>query len=221
MNDCYRRHQSHCQCFVLELGGHHIESEECILGEDDAVAGRETQNNCLHCDQGRRKEPRTRIGILQVYLDRLSLAYVWGSGTTFSPPDRGSIQPYSIDTASAQAARTVPTAHINSDKPTLPADLTMVPGVAKMPLPMTRETTRIYALIQVRCFRCPVVGRVSLGTSSEEESPGALNRGCRSLYAIVEIAQYESKFDQLIVKRLCPHKGNPSPRGDADIAWKS
>lgn len=176
---------------MLELCGHHVKSEESILGEDDAVAGRETQNNCLHCDQGRRQKPRTRIGILQVYLDRLfSWVYFRDSETTFSPPDCGSIQPYSIDTASAQAARTVPTAHINSDRPTLPADLTMVPGVAKMPLPITRETTRMYALIQVRCFRCPVVGRTSLGTSSEE-SPGTLNRGCRSPYAIMNCARYE------------------------------
>lgn len=74
MDNSNNSHQSHRQGFVLELCWYHIKSEESILGEYDAVAGRETQNNCLHCDQGRRKEPRTRIGILQVYLDSLSLA---------------------------------------------------------------------------------------------------------------------------------------------------
>ena len=79
------------------------------------------------------------------------------------------MQPYSIDTASEHAARMVPTTQINNDNPTLPADLTMVPGVAKMPLPMTRDTTRMYALIQVRCLRW-----LSTGASF------APNKGCRS-----------------------------------------
>lgn len=62
---------------------------------------------------------------------------------TFSPPDRGSMHPYSSETTSPQAAKRVPTVQTTKANPTLPVDLTMDPGVAKIPLPITRDTTKM------------------------------------------------------------------------------
>lgn len=65
------------------------------------------------------------------------------------------------------AARTVPTTHIRRESPMLPEERKMDPGVAKMPLPMTREMTRMYALAGVRM----VLGPCWMG----------FNNGCRSI----------------------------------------
>jgi len=71
------------------------------------------------------------------------------------------MHPYSIETAMPHAARIVPTSHTSSVNPMLPADLTMDPGVAKIPDPITRETTRMYALAQLRFFPWFAPGRLS------------------------------------------------------------
>lgn len=60
------------------------------------------------------------------------------------------MQPNSMETARPQAERIVPISHIRRVSPMLPADLTMEPGVAKIPLPITRDTTSMYALGQLR-----------------------------------------------------------------------
>lgn len=56
------------------------------------------------------------------------------------------MHPYSSDTAKPQAERTVPTTQSDNASPILPTDLTMAPGVAKIPDPITRDITRMYAL---------------------------------------------------------------------------
>lgn len=71
------------------------------------------------------------------------------------------MHPYSIEMASPHAARTVPTSQTSRVSPTLPADFTMEPGVAKMPLPITRDTTRMYALVQLSVLPCAAPGRLS------------------------------------------------------------
>lgn len=71
---------------------------------------------------------------------------------TFCPPERGSMHPNSMKTASPQADNIVPTSHTSRVNPMLPADLTIEPGVAKMPLPITCETTNMYALDQLMLF---------------------------------------------------------------------
>jgi hypothetical protein len=62
------------------------------------------------------------------------------------------MHPNSIEMDSPHAARIVPAIHTRKVRPTLPVDLTMDPGVAKIPLPITRDTTRMYALDQLRFF---------------------------------------------------------------------
>lgn len=71
------------------------------------------------------------------------------------------MHPYSIEMESPHAAKTVPASHTNRVRPTLPVDLTIDPGVAKMPLPITRDTTRMYALDQLRLFPWLGPGRLS------------------------------------------------------------
>ena len=71
---------------------------------------------------------------------------------TFVPPERGSMHPNSIETASPQADIIVPTSHTSRVNPMLPADLTIEPGVANIPLPITCETTNMYALDQLMLF---------------------------------------------------------------------
>lgn len=71
---------------------------------------------------------------------------------TFCPPERGSMHPNSMKTASPQADNIVPISHTSRVNPMLPADLTIEPGVAKMPLPITCETTNMYALDQLMLF---------------------------------------------------------------------
>ena len=81
------------------------------------------------------------------------------------------MQPYSIEMAIPHAARIVPKSHTTKVSPMLPADFTMDPGVANMPLPMTRETTRMYALVQVRFFPEFELGKIfenSVGISTRE-----------------------------------------------------
>lgn len=62
------------------------------------------------------------------------------------------MHPNSMKTASPQADNIVPTSHTSRVNPMLPADLTIEPGVAKMPLPITCETTNMYALDQLMLF---------------------------------------------------------------------
>lgn len=62
------------------------------------------------------------------------------------------MHPNSINTARPQADNIVPTSHTSRVNPILPADLTIEPGVAKIPLPITCETTRMYALDQLMLF---------------------------------------------------------------------
>src|ERR1700733_5616292 len=60
------------------------------------------------------------------------------------------MQPYSNPITMLVAARRAPPTHSSSASPTLPVGLTMEPGVAKIPEPITREMMRIYALLQER-----------------------------------------------------------------------
>jgi hypothetical protein len=62
------------------------------------------------------------------------------------------MHPYSIETARPQLDKIVPANHTRRVSPMLPADLTIEPGVANIPLPITRDTTSIYALDQFRFF---------------------------------------------------------------------
>ena len=96
------------------------------------------------------------------------------------------MQPYSIDMAIPHAARIVPKSHTRRVKPTLPADFTMDPGVANMPLPITRDTTRMYALVQVRFFPGLEPGRLS-GNSVEISTRGSpSDNGCGLLFWLGE-----------------------------------
>jgi hypothetical protein len=90
------------------------------------------------------------------------------------------MHPYSMDTVIPQADRMVPTSHSNSVKPILPADFTIDPGVANIPLPMTRDTTRIYALDQVSVFPWEdtpgeVFGKPECSSSGGKLSVGSCN----------------------------------------------
>lgn len=81
------------------------------------------------------------------------------------------MHPYSIDMTIPHAERIVPNTQSVMDRPILPEDFTIEPGVANMPEPITRETTRMYALVQVRYFPSlsgdgDDVGRPSRGDGS-------------------------------------------------------
>lgn len=91
------------------------------------------------------------------------------------------MQPYSIETARPQPDRIVPANHTSRVNPMLPADLTIEPGVAKIPLPITRDTTKIYALDQLRFFLYVAPGNVSgngVSSSSDEILTGSWKRLC-------------------------------------------
>lgn len=62
------------------------------------------------------------------------------------------MHPNSIDTARPQPDNTVPNSQTRMVNPMLPVDRSIEPGVAKIPLPITRDTTNMYALDQVRFF---------------------------------------------------------------------
>ena len=66
----------------------------------------------------------------------------------FSPPDIGSMHPYSRVIANPNHEINAPTTHNTRVIHILPTERTIDPGVAKIPLPITRDMMRMYALHQ-------------------------------------------------------------------------
>ena len=83
------------------------------------------------------------------------------------------MHPYSRDTAKPQAAMIAPTTQRERLRPTLPTDFTIAPGVAKMPLPITREMTRMYALGQLIVLPSIEVSGIT-SSSIERETPSVV-----------------------------------------------
>jgi len=131
--------------------------EEGVLAEYDAVACRKAEDNGMHSNKRRRKKPWTPVGELEVDLvpclgisiSPLAQPLVCMQGQD-SPPDRGSMHPYSSPTARPHHDIAAPTTHSVKLNPILPTDEAIAPGVANIPLPITLEIIMMNALDQWR-----------------------------------------------------------------------
>jgi hypothetical protein len=89
------------------------------------------------------------------------------------PPDLGNIHPYSRLIAKPAHEINAPTTHNTRLSPILPVSLTMAPGVAKIPLPITREMMRIKAPPHPRLRPTTLVsGSTSFSTERERLRSG-------------------------------------------------
>lgn len=83
------------------------------------------------------------------------------------------MHPYSSPTANPNQLIMAPATHNVKLRPMLPTEVTMAPGVAKMPLPITREMMMMYALLHpIFLPSTAVSGRTSSSIERWDTSPG-------------------------------------------------